>query len=184
MKRNRVGFQTFIFAVGVAVALALFVAPAYARDGHYSFEGGNAPARGQVRAALEASSFDWGVVPVRVRIHIRSGVASHATPGDIWLDPRLLAAGRFGWGVVQHEYAHQVGFFLTGSYERARLMRVFGTRAWCHETRHHSHGANACERFAALLTWAHWRSPWNVAARPDARRGTSARRLVAAIADA
>lgn len=182
MGRNAVLFRILIFAGAVAVALALFVAPTQAGGGDYTFDGGSRKARAQVRAALNASAFDWGAVPVRVTIHIRRGVSPHATPGDIWLDARLLRSGHFAWGIVQHEYAHQVAYFLVGRGERSRLIRRLGGRAWCHERRGLAHDAHACERFAELLAWAYWPSPRNVAERPAGFRIAAARTLVASAA--
>jgi hypothetical protein len=163
MERNALFFRTLIFAAGVAVALALFVAPACAGGGDSRFDGGGREARAQVRAALNASSFDWDVVPVRVTVHIRRGVSPHATPGEIWLDPRLLAAGRFAWGIVQHEYAHQVAYFLVGKQHRERLIRTLGARAWCHGRIGLAHHDRACELFVETLTWAFWPSRHNIA---------------------
>jgi hypothetical protein len=51
--------------------LLLLPGRAAAAGGHYSIDGGTVAERGQVRAALEASTFDWNVVPETVAIHIR-----------------------------------------------------------------------------------------------------------------
>src|SRR2546423_1294867 len=74
------------------------------------FDGGTATERAQVTKALSASSFDWSILPA-VTVHIGSDVVSEATRGNIWLESSLLRSGRFSWGVIQHEYAHQVDFF-------------------------------------------------------------------------
>src|SRR5712671_513959 len=93
------------------LVLAFALAPAaQASGGRYVFDGGTRAQRGQVRSALRASSFDWSLVPGRIVIHIGNGVSPHAVAGQIWLDAGLLDTGRFSWGVVQHEYAHQVDF--------------------------------------------------------------------------
>jgi hypothetical protein len=47
----------------VALAALFVTAKAQAGGGAYVFSGGSEAARAQVRAALEASSFDWGLVP-------------------------------------------------------------------------------------------------------------------------
>src|SRR5260370_40428913 len=94
---------------------AFALAPAaHAAGGRYVFAGGTHAQRGQVTAALNASSFDWNIVPGQIVIHIGKGISSHAVAGQIWLDGALLDAGRFSWGVVQHAYAHEDDFqFLT-----------------------------------------------------------------------
>jgi hypothetical protein len=74
--------------------------------------GGSEVARAQVRAALEASSFDWSLVPATVTVRIANCGCPGSSPGLIVLDEKLLAAAPYGraytWGIVQHEYAHQV----------------------------------------------------------------------------
>lgn len=144
--------------------IALVLAPnAAARGGAYSFDGGTRAEQGQVKAALDASSFDWGVVPGQVTIHIARGAASHATAGAIWLDSDLLDSGRFSWGVVQHEYAHEVDFAVLDDPARTRIGTALGTGTWCYgdapmTLQHDEYG---CERFASTLAWAYWPSPDN-----------------------
>jgi hypothetical protein len=148
------------------LVLGLATAPARAGAG-YVFEGGSAGERQEARAALGASAFDWSLVPARVTIHIVRGLAgSYSTPGQIWLDADLLDSGRFAWGTVQMEYAHQVHFFLLDDQARVELVRRLGGEAWCYETPTRDPGANACERFAAMLAWSYWPSPDN-AMRPS-----------------
>ena len=141
--------------------LALALAPAaHASGGRYAFDGGTHAQRGQVTSALRASSFDWSLVPGRIVIHIGHGVSSHAVAGQIWLDGGLLDTGRFSWGVVQHEYAHQVDFGLLSDAMRARLQPLLQDSAWWGSPDQHSQ--LGCESFAALLAWAYWESPDNV----------------------
>ena len=83
-----------------------------------------------------------------------------AMPGEIWLDANLLDAGSFAWGVIQHEYAHQVDFFLLTAAARVLLLGEFGGSNWC------TQGAGlstdlGCERFASTLAWAYWPSADN-----------------------
>jgi hypothetical protein len=155
--------------LGAAVAAASLFAsvavhtPARAQPvtGGYSFAGGTARERQTVRAALAASSFDWSLVPGHVTIHFAAGVGRcRASRGQIWLDPALLAHGRASWGVVQHEYAHEVDFFLFDAGIRARLDRLLGGKAWWPNGRwrHDQYGA---ERFASTLAWSFWPSPHN-----------------------
>jgi hypothetical protein len=129
---------------------------AFARGGNYFFEGGTGAQRAQVEKALEASSFDWSVVRSQVTIHIGPNIDSHATPGDVWLDARLLDSGRFSWGVVQHEFAHQVDFLLLTQENRLELERRLGAKAWCWDTSGYEHAEYGCERFASTLAWAYW----------------------------
>jgi hypothetical protein len=149
--------------VTLVCVLALVAVPAAsARGGSYTFDGGTGAEQAQVRAALAASSFDWSLVPGPVVIHIAAGAASHATAGQIWLDANLLDAGRFSWGVVQHEYAHQIDFGLLDDSMRTRLHLVLGGSSWWGA----EHSQADCERFADAVAWSYWQSPDNVM-RPD-----------------
>ena len=158
--------------IALLAALAL-TGSAQAAGGDYVFDGGTAKEQAQVKAALDASSFDWNVVPVEITIHIERGARPHATPGDIWLDSRLLRSGRFSWGVVQHEYAHQVAFFLVGREQRAMLVQQLGAKDWCYEKAGFHHDEHACERFASMLAWAYWPSRHNTE-KPATRHSESA----------
>jgi hypothetical protein len=148
------------------VGLVSVTGEAAAVGGRYSFAGGSPAQRNEVRAALAASAFDWSVVPARITIHIVAGSHPHAVPGHIWLDANLLAAGRFSWAVVQHEYAHQVDFFLLDPARRALLTAALGGLDWCHAVTGLHHSAYGCERFASTLAWAYWPSTQN-ALRPE-----------------
>ena len=151
------------------LAALAFPALAQASGGNYVFDGGTPAEQGQVRAALNASSFDWSLVPAQVVIHIQPGVTSEAVPGQIWLDSGLLDSGRFAWGVVQHEYAHQVDFFLLDDAKRARIASALGGVAWWAPGATSSlapngtlkHAQLTSERFASTLAWAYWQSPEN-----------------------
>ncbi len=145
--------------------LALAFAPAaQASGGHYLFDGGTPAEHGQVTQALNASSFDWNVVPGRIVIHVGTAISPHAVAGQIWLDSGLLDTGRFSWGVVQHEYAHQVDFgLMTDSMRSALLPPLQATEWWGAISDHTQLG---CERFADELAWAYWQSPDNVM-KPD-----------------
>jgi hypothetical protein len=144
----------------VAAALALTAAPpAVAAGGSYVFAGGTPAEQGQVRRALDASSFDFGRLPQRITVHIGRGTVSSATPGDVYLDAGLLDAGRFAWGVVQHEFAHQVDFFLLDDPDREQLRAQFGVASWWAGATHAQVG---CERFASNFAWAFWPVAANV----------------------
>src|SRR5688500_6547874 len=141
-----------------AVTARALPASALASGGDYVFEGATAAERSTVRAALDASSFDWSIVPERVTIHVGRVGTSHATPGHVWLDRRLLATGRFAWPTIMDEYAHQVDFFVLDHAHRSLLQQRLGASAWCYEVDALGHAAYGCERFSSMLAWAYWPS--------------------------
>jgi hypothetical protein len=154
--------RRFLIGLLVAQALALFASTtAFATGGNYVFSGGTPSQQGQVRAALAASSFNWSLVPQQITISIGPGQADEAMPGAISLDSELLDAGALSWGVVQHEYAHQVDFFLFDAVTRARFQTLLGAADWCYEVPGLQHRQHGCERFASTLAWAYWQSPQN-----------------------
>ena len=146
-----------------AVLAAAFVIPASAQaaGGDYVFQGASAAERSTVRGALNASSFDWGVVPKQVTVHVGRYGVSRSTPGHLWLDRGLLASGRFSWATIMDEYAHQVDFFVLDPARRALLQQRLGASAWCYEVSGLAHGAHGCERFASMVAWAYWPSKDN-----------------------
>ena len=144
------------------VLCALWTAgPALAGGGNYVFAGGTPKQQAQVRSALDASAFDWNLVPAQITVHIAPGITSEATTGNIWLDGNLLNAGRFSWGIVQHEYAHQVDFYLLDETKRAFLEQALGGKDWCYGVPGLQHAQYGCERFASTLAWAYWPSSDN-----------------------
>lgn len=146
---------------------------AHAAGGTYAFAGGSPQEQSQVRAALDASSFDWSLVPQTITVHIQRGHESDATPGNIWLDADLLDAGQFSWGTVQHEYAHQVDFFLLNDAKRAQLASALGGSSWWAADPLQAHASETCERFASTLAWSYWQSTAN-ALRPASATDESA----------
>jgi hypothetical protein len=161
---------TLSISAGLAVAitallcllLALAIAPqARGSGGHYTFSGGTSYERAQVRQALRVSAFNWSLVEPVVTVRIAPGLASVAIPGRISLDARLLDAGEFSWGVVQHEYAHQVDFFVLDDEARASFAARLGGQTWDHDVLGLPHDAYGCERFASTLAWAYWPSAQN-----------------------
>jgi hypothetical protein len=137
-----------------------------------SFAGGTAREQATVRAALGASSFDWSVLPREITVHIGAIGGSYAEPGHVYLDGSLLDSGRFSWGVVQHEFAHQVDFLLFDDTKRAIFGSQLGGGDWCYSAAGLAHGDYGCERFASELAWAYWPSPDN-AMSPAATGGES-----------
>ena len=157
----------------LALTCALLPADALAAGGSYRIEGGTARQQAQVRLALDASSFDWSLVPT-VEIRIRNGGGSFSLPGRITLDGRLLDAGMFSWAVVQDEYAHQIDYLLLGERERALLNRQLLGRVWCHADRPGlPHADYGCERFSSTFVWAFWPVKQNTY-RPSSRSDESA----------
>ena len=152
-------FKRLLFQLSVAAATLAIAPAAFAAGGNYSFDGGSQAEQTQVTAALNASSFPWGVVPGPVVVHIQRDVASAAAPNQIWLDANLLDSGRFSWGVVQHEYAHQVDFALLDDASRAQLHSILGGSAWSGAEGHSNLDS---ERFADLVSWSYWSSSDNV----------------------
>jgi hypothetical protein len=146
----------------IVLTLALLLpGSALAGGGNYAFQGATPAERSTVRAALNASSFDWGVVTQRVTIHVGRYGVSHSTPEHIWLDRNLLAAGRFAWATVMDEYAHQVDFLVLETTQREVLQQRLRASAWCYEREGVAHSANGCERFASMVAWAYWPSKDN-----------------------
>ena len=167
----------------VLLALALGIGLTHvdtspAAGGNYTVVGGTKQNAVQIRSALDASRFDWSLVPAKIVIHVEPGSESSSTPGHIWLSPELLASGSFSWGVVQHEYAHQVDFFLLDDRQRNVLTRRLGATDWCYGTLGLVHAQYGCERFASTLAWAYWPD------RRNCQRPTSAKDESAAMAPA
>jgi hypothetical protein len=152
--------------IGLVVLVALAVASsahsAQARNANLRFDGGTTAERSKVRAALRTSSFDWSIIRAEVTVHIVRGIdSSEAAPGEIWLDADLLETGMFAWGVVQHEFAHQVDFFCLDDAARTLLRgQLGGTGWWLDIGARHSDAAS--ERFASTLAWSYWPSRLNV----------------------
>jgi hypothetical protein len=158
----------------LVTALALgTAAPALAGGGDYTFQGGSAKEQNTVKQALNASAFDWSLVPQQIVVHIAPSISSEATLGEIWLDSNLLDAGMFSWGVVQHEYAHQVDFFLLDDAKRATLETALGGRDWCYSVAGLGHAQYGCERFASTLAWAYWPNAQN-SMKPNGAKDESA----------
>jgi hypothetical protein len=157
--RMREELSRMLTRLVIAIVAALLLAPsALAKGGNYVFDGGTRFEQAQVKGALDASSFDFSIVAGPVLVHIGRGAATEATPGNVYLDANLLDSGRFAWGVVQHEYAHQVDFSVLTDPDRARLEAALGGTAWCSGA---AHAQLTCERFADLVAWAYWQTPDN-----------------------
>jgi hypothetical protein len=162
--------------VTLALALtigAVCIEPALATGGRYTVVGGSSRNAAEVKKALNASRFDWSLVQEQITIHVVAGKEASSTPGHIWLSPELLASGSFAWGVVQHEYAHQIDFFLLNDAKRGFLTKTLRAAGWCHEVSGLRHDRYGCERFASTLAWAYWPDSRN-ALRPRSAQDESA----------
>jgi len=95
-----------------------------------------------------------------VTVHIKAG-GCYAGKGQNWLDPQMLADGRDAWGIVQHEFAHQVDYFLLDDRTRKELTGVLGAKLWWPGSRSLPHDAYGAERFASTFAWAYWPSAHN-----------------------
>jgi len=147
----------------VTLTAFVFAGAAHAAGGNYVFDGGSSGEQAQVRAALNASAFPWDIVPQQITIHIVPSIpTSEAVRGQIWLDANLLDAGEYAWGVVQHEYAHQVDYLLLDPARRAILSQQLGGAAYDYSVPGLAHSAYTCERFASTLAWSYWPSQANV----------------------
>jgi len=148
---------------GLAAATLTVPQVAASAGGTYEVRGA-AEARAQVEAALAASSFDWSALSGKVTVHVRRGIATRAAPGQVWLDADLLDSGRFSWGVVLHEFGHQLDFLALDDRDRQTLARALGVKAWgCGPAGPTlAHRDQGCERFASMVSWAHWPSADNV----------------------
>jgi len=144
-----------------AACFGIFAQSALAAGGNYTVVGGTLNEQATVHAALDASSFNWGLIPGPVTINIGSFGSSYSTYGEVFVDGSLLDAGRFSWGVVQHEMGHQVDFFLLDDAKRQILEQALGGKDWCYSVAGLKHSDYGCERFASELAWAYWPSPAN-----------------------
>ena len=167
-------FRSLRFALVTFVSVLALAGTAHASGGRYSFDGGTAYERAQVRQALNVSAFDWNIVPGTVTIHIAGIPNSVAGSGEIWLDAGLLDAGVFSWSIVQHEYAHQIDFLLLDDAQRTTLLAQLGGYAWWQTgPTSYRHDQLASERFASTLAWAYWPSPQN-SLKPRSKKDESA----------
>jgi hypothetical protein len=130
--------------------------PAAAAGGHALFDGGTPREQAQVRAALHASAFNFNLLPARVKVHIKPGIETESQQGHVWIDARLLDAGRFSWATVQDEFAHQIDFFLLDDGKRAILNGALGGEDWCYGIPGLGHASYGCERFSSVFAWAFW----------------------------
>ena len=154
-----------LFFMLVAFA-GLLAARAQAAGGAYVIEGGSAEAQATLRAALDVSRFDFSRIPEPITIRITRCGCAGAKPGLIVLDEDVVldtSLGRkYAWGLIQHEYSHQVDYSLFQDDDRAALRRLLGGRDWCYETAGLSHEDHGCERFAEVFTWAFWPNGSNI----------------------
>jgi hypothetical protein len=161
--------RTTVVALLASLTLA---GTAQAAGGDYVFEGGSPEAQATVRAALDASRFNFDRIPAQITIRISHCGCAGAREGLIVLDEGVVLdtslGARYSWGLIQHEYAHQIDYFLFQERDRAAVRRTLGGKDWCYETAGLSHDEHGCERFADVFSWAFWPSKRNVL-RADAK---------------
>jgi hypothetical protein len=150
-----------LFILLLAGAFGAWSPSALAAGGSFKLIGGTERQQATVQSALSASSFDWGVIPRTINVHIGAYGDSYSTYGDVYLDASLLNSGRWAWGVVQHELGHQVDFFLFDDAKRATMLALLGGKDWCYSVQGLKHSDYGCERFASELAWSYWQSPDN-----------------------
>jgi hypothetical protein len=156
----------------LATAL-VFSGGALASGGNYVFQGGTPAEQQTVTDALNASSFNWSLVPQQITIQIAPVAIDSSLPGTIFLDPSLLDSGEFSWGVVQNEYANQVDFSLLPEAAEPTFSAALGGTVWCRDDQAGLQTEQyGCERFASTLAWAYWLDPQNCI-RPGATGGIS-----------
>jgi hypothetical protein len=155
-----VSFRLLAAVVGVSALVLPLAQRAAAGGGNYTITGGTAAEQATVRAALDASSFDWSLLP-QIQVSIQPGGGDSATSGRVALDPQVLDMGTFSWAIVQHEFAHQIDFYLLNNPERAQLAQAIGGVEWFPSDGALPHAAYTCERFASLVSWAYWPSAEN-----------------------
>jgi hypothetical protein len=148
-------FKWISLLIATGTAGLVLSGNALASGGNYVFSGGTPAERTTVTQALDASAFPWGLVPQRIEITIGKGYASEAWAGHISLDSDLLDAGTFAWGTIQHEYGHQVDYFLLDDAERNQLFPLLGGKCWFATCAAH-HDELTSERFASTLAWSYW----------------------------
>jgi hypothetical protein len=158
--------RRFQIGLGVLLVSLALSGTAQAANGNYLIEGGSPEAQATVRAALDASLFDFDRVPAQITIRISKCGCAGARPGVIVLDEDVVTdtthGERYSWGVIQHEYAHQVDYFLLQDADRAAAKRALGGKDWCYEQAGLAHDAHGCERFADVFSWAFWPTKENI----------------------
>jgi hypothetical protein len=148
-------FKWILLLISTGFSALLLTGNASAGGGNYAFSGGTPAEQATVKKALEASSFPWDLVPKRIEIRIGKGYPAAAWRGTISLDSDLLDAGRFSWGTIQHEYGHQVDYFLLDDAKRTKLFPLLGGKCW-RQTCAARHDELTSERFASTLAWSYW----------------------------
>jgi hypothetical protein len=145
----------------LSLAVLIRAGTALAGGGNYVFAGGTAAEQANVKAALDASSFDWSIVPAQITIRIGRDYPSAAWRGTISLDSNVVDAGQLAWGTIMHEYAHQVDYVVLDDAKRTILQSAIGGRSWWFQP-DLVHSDLTSERFASTLAWAYWPKPANL----------------------
>jgi hypothetical protein len=102
--------------------------------------------------------------PPQITIQVSRCSCAGAREGLIVLDViREDSLGeKYAWGIIQHEYAHQIDYFLFQRADRRAVRNTLGGKDWCYETAGVAHDDHGCERFADVFSWAFWPTQENV----------------------
>lgn len=168
-------YRMTIKILAVMVAALIFAGTAAAKGGSFAFDGGTPFEQQQVTQALAVSSFDFSQVTQAITVHIVPSTdphlaggteAGYSTPGDVWLSTYWLEFGQLGWGIVQHEFAHEIDYYVLTDAQRADLLKHLdpsgSTTSWCDHAALYE--ARPCEWFASELAYAFWPSDANIQA--------------------
>lgn len=145
------------------VAALAFVGAAEAKGGNYEIVGATPTQQATIRDALEVSEFNWSVVPARITIRVSPDLANQAESvrGEIRIQSSFLDWGISAWASIQHEYAHQVDYYLLDNGRRDEALRVLGLPfPWRDLSR--PHDERGVEHFATMLSVAYWPSVLNL----------------------
>ena len=142
-------------ALLAALASLALAGTAQAAGGNYVIQGGSPEAQATVRSALDASRFDFSRIPDQITIRISRCGCAGARPGLIVLDQDVVLdtslGAKYSWGLIQHEYAHQVDYLLFQDSDRSAILRRLGGNDWCYE----SEGLAHRQRLRALCRDVH-----------------------------
>lgn len=154
--------------VALAALVAALTLAGTAAAADVRFDGGTPFEQQQVTQALASWRVDTSSLPtITVHVvppsdpHLGNGAAAgYSIPGDVWLSSYWLDFGQAGWGFVQHEFGHELDYYVLTDAQRAELMKLFGASTWCDHSQPYTE--RACEWFASELSWAFWPTQTNL----------------------
>ena len=149
------------YLILVAALFALLLpADAKASGGSYTFSGGSEAARTEVRNALDASAFDWSLVPQTISIQIVDCGCAGPVRGSSSSTRRCSSRRRTAAPIPGASSSTSTPTRSGGSLWTMSSGR-FSRTGWAAPTFRYerpglSHDDHACERFASTLAWACW----------------------------